>query len=131
MPLGLRIMQLGLELTNYSFLPDQDFDWIYFVYGDVHEIIPDDMPEPFCKTVVTTTTMDANLNHCLATGKSLTGCLHFVNKTPVDWYSKKQATVEIATYGSEFVAMKTATEQIVDTRQTLRYLRAPICSKSY
>ena len=54
--------------------------------------------------------MDANLNHCLATGKSLTGCLHFVNKTLVDWYSKKQATVETATYGSEFVAAKRATE---------------------
>ena len=63
--------------------------------------------------------MDANLNHCLATGKSLTGCLHFVNKTPVDWYSKKQATVEKATYGSEFVAAKTETEQIMDIRQTV------------
>ena len=68
------------------------------------------MPEPLCEAVATTTTMDANLNHCLATGKSLTGCFHFVNKTPVDWYSKKQATVEIATYGSEFVAAKAATE---------------------
>ena len=70
------------------------------------------MPEPLGKAVTTTTTMDANLNHCLATGKSLTGCLHFVNKTPVDWYSKKQATVETVTYGSEFVAAKTTTEQI-------------------
>ena len=74
--------------------------------------------------------MDANLNHCIATGKSLTGCLHFVNKTPVDWYSKKQATVETATYGSEFVATKTATEQIMGIRQTLRYLGAPIGAKS-
>ena len=55
------------------------------------------MPEPLGKAVTSTTTMDANLNHCLATGKSLTGCLHFVKKTPVDWYSKKQATVETAT----------------------------------
>ena len=47
----------------------------------IHEILPDDMPEPSAKAVVTTTTMDANLNHCLATGKSLTGCLHFVDKT--------------------------------------------------
>ena len=62
------------------------------------------MPEPFGKAVITTITIDANLNHCLATGKSLTGCLHFVSKTPVDWYSKKQARVETATYGSEFVA---------------------------
>ena len=38
------------------------------------------MPEPLGEAVTTTTTMDANLNHCLATGKSLTGCLHFVNK---------------------------------------------------
>ena len=80
------------DQADYSYLPDQDFDWTYSVY-------PDDMPEPLGKAVVTTTIMDANLNHCLATGKSLTGCLHFVNKTPVDWYSKKQATEETATYG--------------------------------
>ena len=61
----------------------------------------------------------------------MTGCLHFVNKTPVDWYSKKQATVETATYGSEFVAAKIATEQIMDVRQTLRYLGAPIGAKSF
>ena len=119
------------DQPDYSFLPDQDFDWTYSVYGDVLEILPDDMPEPLGEAVVTTTTMDVNLNHCLATGKSLPGCLHFVNKTPVDWYSKKLATVETATYGSEFVAAKTATEQIMDIRQTLRYLGAPIGSKSF
>ena len=89
------------------------------------------MPEPFGEAEITTTTMDANLNHCLATGKSLTGCLHFVNKTPVHWYSKKQATVETATSGSEFVAAKIATEQIMDIRQTKRYLGAPIGAKSF
>ena len=119
------------EQPDYSFLPDQDFDWTYSVYGDVHESLPDDMPEPLGEEVTTTTTMDANLNHCLPTGKSLTGCLHFVNKTPVDWYSKNQATVKTATYGSEFVAAKTATEQIMDIRQTLRYLGAPITTKSF
>ena len=119
------------DQPDYSFLPDQDFDWTYSVYGHVQEILPDDMPDPLCEAVTTTTTMDANLNHRLATGKSLTGCLHFVNKTPVDWYSKKQATVETATYHSEFVAAKTATEHIMDTRQTLRYLGAPIGAKSF
>ena len=69
MPLGLMIMQLGLELINLTilFLPDQDFNWTYSVYGNVQEILPDDMPEPLGKAVITTTTMDANLNHCLAT----------------------------------------------------------------
>ena len=100
------------EKPDYSFLPDQDLDWTYSVYLNVQEILLDDMPEPLGEAVITTTTMDANLNHCLATGKSLTGCLHFVNRTPVDWYSKKQATVETATYGSEFVAAKTAVEKL-------------------
>ena len=45
--------------------------------------------------------------------------------------TSKQATVETATYGSEFVAAKTATEQIMDIRYTLRYLGVPIRSKSY
>ena len=109
--------------NSFQIIPDQP--------ENSFQIIPDDMQELLGKTVVTTTTMDADLNHCLATGNSSTGCLHFVNKTPVDWYSKKQATVETATYGSEFVAAKTATEQIMDIRQTLRYLGASIGSKSF
>ena len=70
-----------------SYLPDQKFDWAHTVYGHVQEIIPDDIPGPLGKPI-TTTTVDANLNHCLATGRSVTGCLHFVNHTPVDSYSK-------------------------------------------
>ena len=75
--------------------------------------------------------MDVSLNHRLATGKSSTGCLHLVNKTATDWYSKRQATVETAIYGSEFVASKTASKQIIDLRLTLRYRGIPVKSKSY
>ena len=39
--------------------------------------------------------------------------------------------MQTATYGSELVAAKTATEQIMDIRQTLRYLGAPITTKSF
>ena len=105
--------------------------WSYTVYGNIHEITPHDCPKPLGKSVTTTATLDANLLHCMATGASLTACLHFCNQTPIDWYSKKQATVETATYGSEFVAAKTATEKIMDIRYTLKYLGLPIRSKSY
>ena len=37
----------------------------------------------------------------------------------------------MATYGSEFVTAKTATEQIMELRYTLRYFRVPIKPKSY
>ena len=42
--------------------------------------------------------------HDTLTGRSVTACLHFLNATPIDWYSKKMATVESATYGAEIVA---------------------------
>ena len=61
----------------------------------------------------------------------MTGILHLFNKTPMDWYSKKQSTVETATYGSEFVAAKTCTEQIIEIRNTLRYLGVPIRDKCF
>ena len=56
---------------------------------------------------------------------SVTGILHLVNQTPVDWYCKRQATVERATYGSEFNVVRTATEQSMDMRYTLRMLGVP------
>ena len=61
----------------------------------------------------------------------MTGILHLVNQTPMDWFSKKQATVETVTYGSEFVAARTCVEQIMDLRNTLRYLGVPLRGKSY
>ena len=57
--------------------------------------------------------------------------MHFANATPIEWYSKKQATVKTATYGSEFVAARTCVEQLIDLRTTLRYLGVPINVKSY
>ena len=116
---------------DYSHLPDQNFDCAHTIYGHVQQIIPNDIPDPLGKTGTTTTTVDANLNHCMATGRSLTGCLHFINHTPFDSYSKRQTTVDTATYGSEFVSSKTATEHTIDLRLTLRYLGVPIITKSY
>ena len=57
--------------------------------------------------------------------------LHFINTAPIDWYLKRQATVETATYGSEFLAGRTATKQIMDLRNILRYLGVPIMTKAY
>ena len=45
--------------------------------------------------------------------------------------SQRQATVETATYGSELVATRTATEQIMDLRNMLRYLGVSIMTKAY
>jgi hypothetical protein len=49
----------------------------------------------------------------------------------VDWYSKRQATVETANFGSEFTAARIAVDQIIDLRATLKYLGVPVREKSY
>jgi hypothetical protein len=69
--------------------------------------------------------------HDMITGRSVTGILDFVNGTPIDWFCKKQATVETATYGSEFVASRTCVERDIDLRTLLRYLGVPIYAKAY
>ncbi len=65
----------------------------------------------------------------MITGQSVTGILHLANKTPINWYSKKQATVITATYGSKFNAACICVDQSVDLRNTLHYLGVPVCKK--
>ena len=124
-------IRVRTEEPDYSDIPEFEYDWSKSVYGDVTELLPTDAPEPLGKFVTLSHFFDANLMHDIVTGRSVTGILHLVNKTPFEWFSKKQPTVETATYGSEFVAGRTCVEQIIDHRCTLRYLGVPIREKSY
>ena len=101
------------------------------VYSSACEQIPHDIPKPIGNHVQTTHYVDANLHHDIATGKAVAAVLHFLNQTPIDAYTKRQFTVETATYGSDFVAARTAVDQIIDIRTTLRYVGVPIRDKSY
>ena len=115
---------------DYSDIPDPKYDWTE-IYGDLNEEIPMDAPEPLGKWVTLSHFLDANLMHDILTGRSVTGILHLINQTPIDWFSHKQATVETAMYGSEFVASRTCVEQVIALRATLRYLGVHIRDKSY
>jgi hypothetical protein len=44
----------------------------------------------------------------------MSGIITLINQTPIQWFSKKQSTVETATYGSEDMVARQATEQIID-----------------
>jgi hypothetical protein len=85
-------------------LPEQNFAWCHSVYSNVQELLPKDGPKPLGKAVTTITYTDANLYHVILTGRLVTGFLHLCNQTLIDWYSKRQAAVETATFGSEFTA---------------------------
>jgi hypothetical protein len=120
------VIRIRTEQPDYSNIPDTIYDWEHTVYAGAKEELPDDAPPPLGKEVVMTSFFDANLYHDIITGKSVTGILHMFNQTPIDWFSKLQGTVETATFGSEYVAAKTCTEQIIALRLTLRYLGVPI-----
>mgnify|MGYP006357956311 FL=1 len=124
-------IRVRTEIPDYSDLPEPHYDWSRSVYGNVTEDIPLDAPKPLGKVVRFTHFVDANLMHDVLTGKSVTGILHLANQTPIDWYSKKQATVETATYGSEFVAARICVDHAVDLRNTFRYLGVPIEDSNY
>jgi hypothetical protein len=101
------------------------------VFGNVTEELPNNAPTSLGKEVTITTYVDANLSHDWTTGHAVTGTLDFLNGTPIDWFSKRQNTVETTTYGSEFVAARIATDQIIDKCMTLRYLGVSIKGTSY
>ena len=75
--------------------------------------------------------VDGNRMHYITTYQSVTGILHMINKSPLDWYSKKQGALETATYVSEFVAAHICVVQIIDLCNILCYLDNNIWDKSY
>lgn len=100
-------------------------DWHDF-YRDAEEQIPDDAPKPRGKMVSMHCFVDADHASNKMTRKSQSGILIFINRAPIAWYSKRQNTVESSTFGSEFIAMKTAVEMLQALRYKLRWFGVPI-----
>ena len=70
--------------------------------------------------------VDANHARNRLTRRSHTGILIYLNTAPIIWYSKAQTTVESSTFGSEFVAMRIATDLIEGLRYKLRMFGVPL-----
>lgn len=70
--------------------------------------------------------VDANHAGNMVTRRSHTGILLFVQNSPIQWFSKRQNTVETSTFGSEFVALWTARDLITSMRYKLRMFCVPL-----
>ena len=100
-------------------------NWSEF-YPGAEEVIPPDMPEARGKHVKMTCFVDADHAGCKETRRSHTGVIIFVNRAPILWFSKRQATVETSTFGSEIVALRIAIEMVEGLRYKLRMMGVPI-----
>ena len=94
-------------------------DWMSF-YSDAHDHLPPDMPKPRGASVTMTCFVDADHAGDQITRRSHTGIVILLNNAPVFWICKRQNTVETSTFGSEFIALKAATEHIEGLRYKLR-----------
>ena len=101
------------------------YNW-YDFYRDAKDPVPGDMPAPRGQMVSTHCFVDSDHTANTITRRSQTGLLLFVNRAPVTWFSKRQNTVEMSTFGSKFIAMKTAVEHIEALRHKLRLFGIPI-----
>lgn len=100
-------------------------DWAEY-YPGAHEPEPPNAPELLGETMTMSCFVDADHAGCRETRRSHTGIIIFLQRTPIIWYSKRQNTVESSTFGSEFVAMKTAVEQVEGLRYKLRMMGIPL-----
>ena len=103
----------------------KEVDWSDF-YEDIKEELPPNMPKPRGNSVTISCFVDSNHAGNLVTRRSHTGILIFIQNAPIIWYSKRQNTVESSTFGSEFVALRIAKEQIVALRYKLRMFGVPL-----
>jgi len=94
-------------------------DWKEF-YGDVTEEKPHRCPEPLGPAVLITAFVDANHAGNVVTRRSHSGILIRVQNSPIQWFSKRQNTVEGSTFGSEMVALRICRDMIVALRYKLR-----------
>ena len=110
------------KINEQSF---KSYDWFDF-YRDAKEAIPPHMPEARGLSVIMSCFVDANHAGNVVDRRSQTGILIFLNKAPIHWYSKRQASVEASTFGAEFCALRVAVEMIESLRYKLRMFGIPI-----
>ena len=89
-------------------------------YSDFSEDEDVRLPEPLMKELAMNIFIDSNHGHDRVTGRSITGMISFVGRTPITHISKRQSSVQTTTFGAEFVALKKAVEEAITIRYYLR-----------
>ena len=76
-------------------------DWSANPYGDCKEEIPSNAPEPRGIAFTMRAFVDSDHAGDMITRQSGTGFLIFLNNAPIYWFSKKQGSCEMSSFGSE------------------------------
>jgi hypothetical protein len=99
-------------------------DWSFSAYGceELKEELPNNMPSSFGPSMTVQIFVDSNHAGNLVTCQSQTSFVVFLNCAPIYWSLKKQTSCKTITFGSEFIAMKQATEYARGLRYKLQMM---------
>lgn len=100
-------------------------------YPDSEELLDPATPVSLFDELTITAFVDSDHAHDKLTRRSITGLIIFVGRTPVFYQSKRQGAIETSTYGAEFIAMKTAVEEVIAVRYMLRCLGVKVSRPSH
>jgi len=91
-------------------------------YPDAMEQKDDKLPMPLFDELAISTYVDSDHAHDKVSRRAITGIIIFVGITPVFALARRQGAIETSTYSAEFIAMKTAVEEVMSVRYMLRCL---------
>ena len=111
-----------VPIRNDELHPQKRAEAMKELYPDAEDLPPPKMPLPRGKPVNINVFVDSDHAGNTVTRRSHTGIMIFINMAPIQWYSKKQNTVETSTFGAEFIALKIATELIESLQYKLRMM---------
>ena len=118
---------------TYPTIDPDDFqrcDWDHY-YEGATEAIPVNAPKPRGKEVDLRAMVDSDHAGDPQTRRSRTGYFIFCNMALIDWFSKRQPTIETSVFGAEFVALKNVVEKLRGLRYKLRMMGVPLSGPSY
>ena len=119
--------------VDYAEFPKQDWDNTVYANerGKLKEEVPTNLPTPLGKGFVMRVFVDSDHAGDQITRRSQTGFIVYLNNALIYWTLKKQTTVETSSFGSEFMAMKHATEYVQGLRYKLRAIGIPVVECAY
>ena len=85
-------INFNTDILSYDKFKTLEVKWGNLYYVDP-EYLPHSCPTPMGKPILVSIFVDANLMADLNTGRSQTGIIHLLNKTPIEWYSKLKSCI--------------------------------------
>ena len=117
--------RLVFDAKEFDHKPAGVADWSGY-YPNVKEAIPPNAPKPLGKAMQMTCYVDLDHAGDIVTRWSKAGILLLLNRSPIMWQLKKQASIEISSFGSEFMALKATMEMIRGLRYKVRMMGIPL-----